>query len=296
MKKLFLDRKNTIAQLTDTIRDFRPSAIIHPAKMSRQLKMGLGCGIFNQIKFLPVVMRLFLCTLLILNSIFSCAMAPKLNWYKAIDHAMKRYALPTEPALKRLFAKAKVAYPPKEIALLAFKQEQYIELWAKNGNTSWRYIHKYPLTAYSGRLGPKLKELDRQIPEGIYRLTTFNPFSSMHLSMMINYPNSFDRLQAIKDGRTKLGNNIFLHGKAISVGCLAVGDKPIDQLFLLTRRVGLSHTRVIIAPNDLRYAKPATSTFAQPRWLPELYKQIEVALVPFKHKHKETRKVLLARS
>ena len=239
-------------------------------------------------------MRLILCTLLILNSLFSNAMAPKLNWDKAIDHAMTRYALPTEPTLKNLFAKAHVSYPPKEVALLAFKQEQYIELWAKNDNSSWHYIHKYPLTAYSGRLGPKLKELDRQIPEGVYRLTTFNPFSSMHLSMMINYPNSFDRLQAIKDGRSKLGNNIFLHGKSFSVGCLAVGDKAIDQLFLLTRRVGLSHTRVIIAPNDLRHAKPATSTFAQPRWLPELYKQIEVALAPIKHDNKKP-KIMLAR-
>ena len=48
--------------------------------------------------------------------------------------------------------------------------------------------------------------------------------------MMINYPNNFDRLQAIKDGRRNLGGSIFLHGKSMSVGCLAVGDKAIDQL------------------------------------------------------------------
>lgn len=156
-------------------------------------------------------------------------------------------------------------------------------MWAKNENQSWRYIHKYPLTAFSGRLGPKLKERDGQIPEGIYRLTTFNPFSSWHLSMMINYPNSFDRMQASRDGRRRLGNNIFLHGKSVSVGCLAVGDRAIDQLFLLARRVGLSHIKVIIAPNDLRKEKPATSTFAQPRWLPDLYRQITSALSPFSH-------------
>ena len=103
----------------------------------------------------------------------------------------------------------------------------------------------------------------------------------MHLSMMINYPNSFDRLQASKDGRRHLGNNIFLHGKTFSVGCLAVGDKAIDQLFLLVWRTGLSHVQLIIAPNDLRKGKPATSTFAQPRWLPELYKNISRALAQF---------------
>ncbi|WP_419418648.1 L,D-transpeptidase family protein [Legionella sp. D16C41] len=208
-------------------------------------------------------------------------MAPKLNWDKAVDNAILRYGLRTEPEMIRFFNKAKVSYPPQEIAFLAFKKERKIELWAKDDKNIWRFIHNYPLTAFSGRLGPKLKERDGQIPEGVYRLVNFNPFSSMHLSMMIDYPNNFDRLQAIKDGRRSLGNNIFLHGKSFSVGCLAVGDRAIDQLFLLARRVGLNHTKLIIAPNDLRTAKPATTNFAQPRWLPELYKQIHTALNKF---------------
>ena len=99
--------------------------------------------------------------------------------------------------------------------------------------------------------------------------------------MMVNYPNNFDRLQAIKDGRRKLGGDIFLHGKSLSVGCLAVGDYAIDQLFLLARRVGLSHVKVIISPNDLRKEKPATANFAQPRWLTDLYKQISTELSEF---------------
>lgn len=226
-------------------------------------------------------MRPFIFTILVLICAQIYGMAPKLNWDKAVDNAIKRYGLRMEPELKRWFANEGVSYPPQNIALLAFKQEREIQLWAKDENTSWRYIHTYPMTAYSGRLGPKLKERDLQIPEGVYRLTTLNPFSSMHLSMMINYPNNFDRLQAIKDGRRNLGSSIFLHGKSLSVGCLAVGDKAIDQLFLLVHRVGLSHTQLIIAPNDLRHAKPATSPFAQPRWLPELYQQISHALQAF---------------
>ncbi|KTC93662.1 Legionella secretion system protein A [Legionella drozanskii LLAP-1] len=230
-----------------------------------------------------MIMRSVISTILIFFLTPSFSMAPKLNWDKAVDHAIIKYGLRTEPELVRFFANANIAYPPREVALLAFKKERHVELWAKNENQNWRFIHTYPLTAFSGRLGPKLKERDGQIPEGIYRLTTFNPFSSMHLSMMINYPNNYDRLQAIKDGRRRLGNNIFLHGKSVSVGCLAVGDKAIDQLFLLTRRVGLNHVKIIIAPNDLRKGKPATSTFAQPRWLPDLYKQITTALNHFPH-------------
>lgn len=228
-----------------------------------------------------MMMRRFVFILLFLNLINSYGMAPKLDWDKAVDHAIKRYGLQMEPQLISLFKKAHVSYPPKNIALLAFKKERHIQLWAKDETNVWRYIHTYPLTAFSGRLGPKLKEYDRQIPEGVYRLTTFNPFSSMHLSMMINYPNHFDRLQASKDGRRQLGHSIFLHGKSFSVGCLAVGDKAIDQLFLLAHRVGLNHVQMIIAPNDLRHSKPATPSFAQPRWLPELYQQIADALQQF---------------
>jgi hypothetical protein len=227
------------------------------------------------------IMRSLLLFISILCSSTLFSMAPKLNWEQAVDKAISKYGLRTEPELKRFFTQANVAYPPNEVTLLAFKQERKLELWAREDNHAWRYIHSYPLTAFSGRLGPKLKERDGQIPEGIYHLVNFNPFSSMHLSMMIDYPNNFDRLQAIKDGRNKLGNNIFLHGKSLSVGCLAIGDRAIDQLFLLTRRVGLRHVRVIIAPNDLRVGKPATSNFAQPRWLPELYKQISTALTQF---------------
>lgn len=214
-----------------------------------------------------------------MNSVL--AMSSRISTAQAINSAIIRYGLHKEPHLMSYFAKAGVAYPPKDIALLAFKKEQHIQLWAKDNREHWRHVHTYPLTASSGTLGPKLREYDKQIPEGIYKLITFNPHSSMHLSMMINYPNEFDREQANKDGRRKLGGDIFLHGKATSVGCLAVGDTAIDELFLLTHRVGLQHVQLIIAPNDLRKAKPATNTLIQPRWLPVLYQKIGKALTRF---------------
>lgn len=208
----------------------------------------------------------------------AAAMAPKLNWDKAVDQAIYRYGLRTEPSLRSYFLTAGIAYPPKEIALLAFKHEQKIELWAQNPSQRWVHVHDYRLTAFSGRLGPKLKENDGQIPEGIYRLVSFNPFSSMHLSLMINYPNEFDKRMGQQEKRSRLGNNIFLHGKNVSVGCLAVGDAAIDQLFTLSRRVGLDHIRLIIAPNDLRKQKPKTMMQGQPIWLSTLYRDIQHAL------------------
>lgn len=212
------------------------------------------------------------------------AMSRKVNLEKAIDSAVSRYGLRTEPQLRQWFLQAHTQYPPKKIALLAFKKEQVLELWAEEDEKKafWHHIHTYPLTANSGHLGPKLKERDRQIPEGIYKFIAYNPFSAMHLSLMINYPNRFDRIHAEQEGRKKLGGNIFLHGKSLSVGCLAVGDRAMDQLFLLTRRVGLQNVQVIIAPNDLRKGKPATFSFANPAWLPELYAQLTRTLHKFR--------------
>lgn len=219
--------------------------------------------------------------------VFTCnaySMTQKVNWDNAVDRAVKRYGLRVEPQLISFFNKAKVSYPPQEVALLAFKSERKVELWARNSKQKWTHIHDYPLTGFSGRLGPKLRENDKQIPEGVYKLVNFNPFSSMHLSMMLNYPNSFDKQKGYQDGRKNLGNNIFIHGKNLSVGCLAIGDLAIDQLFILARRVGLNQIKIVIAPNDMRNNKKATtSTFAQPRWLPELYKQISESLKPFNH-------------
>ena len=229
--------------------------------------------------------RMLLFSVLLACGTSSQAMAPKINWEKAIDNAVNRYGLKTEPDLKASFDNAGIAYPPKKISLLAFKKERYIELWALDAKDKWKYVRQYPLTAYSGKLGPKLREHDRQIPEGIYNLVSFNPFSSMHLSIMIDYPNNFDMEQAKREGRQRVGNNIFLHGKAESVGCLAIGNKAIDQLFLLVRRVGLNDVKVVIAPNDLRKHSPATDITSQPRWISQLYASIKTELKNYTDTH-----------
>ncbi len=226
--------------------------------------------------------RLILAVLILLQSP-GYGMGKKLDWNKAIDQAVSRYGIRYEPEIQNWFKQANVAYPPKEIALLAFKSEQKIHLWAKDDKNQWKDVHQFSLTAFSGKLGPKLQEHDMQIPEGIYQIKSFNPFSSFHLSLMVNYPNRFDKIKGIKDRRKKLGNNIFIHGSNLSAGCLAIGNKGIDQLFLLVRRTGLSNVKLIIAPNDMRCNKPKTPITGQPKWLPQLYAKINNALKPFAH-------------
>lgn len=202
------------------------------------------------------------------------------DWQKATENTVTKYQASAEKKLNHYFQQAKVAYPPKEITLIALKKERKIEVWVKN--KQWQHIHDYPFTTFSGKLGPKLKENDKQIPEGVYQLSSLNPFSSFHLSMMINYPNSFDKHHGREDGRKKLGNNIFIHGKASSVGCIAIGDPAIEELFVLVNKVGVKNTRVIIAPNDLRVKSALTSISNQPKWLPQLYVKIQSELSAYK--------------
>jgi murein L,D-transpeptidase YafK len=84
----------------------------------------------------------------------------------------------------------------------------------------------------SGKAGPKLREGDGQVPEGIYRIDGLNPNSSYHLSLKLNYPNDFDLEQARTEGRTELGGDIFIHGKAVSIGKTRAGRVGIrsDQI------------------------------------------------------------------
>ncbi len=142
------------------------------------------------------------------------------------------------------------ALPPK-LRFVALKEERLLELWGER-NGFWQFIKTYPVFAASGTEGPKLQEGDRQVPEGHYRITHLNPNSAFHLSLGIDYPNPADREQAIIDGRQQLGGDIMVHGKAVSVGCLAIGDEAIEEIFALVARVGTANSDILIAPYDLR--------------------------------------------
>jgi murein L,D-transpeptidase YafK len=185
----------------------------------------------------------------------------------------------TEQRLKPYFEKALTVYPPTQITLLAFKQERKLELWSKNTD-KWIYIRTYPIRGASGSLGPKLQEGDYQVPEGIYQVVFLNPNSLFHLSMLINYPNEYDQTKAQMDNRTNLGDNIFIHGHSSSIGCLAIGDEAIEELFVLTARIGYDNVRVIIAPFDLRQNQTLINR-TDIKWLPELYEMLKKELTNF---------------
>jgi hypothetical protein len=178
--------------------------------------------------------------------------------------------------LRPAFERAGISLPPERLTLLALKEEKRLEIYATDGSGGHRFVLSYPILAASGILGPKLREGDKQVPEGFYRIELLNPNSRYHLSLRVNYPNPADIEQAGRDGRdlSVLGGDIMIHGGAESIGCIAIGDPAVEELFVLVARTGLDNVEVIIAPRDLRLGTPEAGGEAGPRWVAELYEQV----------------------
>ena len=197
----------------------------------------------------------------------------------------RRLAEISPGASKRLaerFDSVGATWTPADIALVAIKDEKALELFARPDGGEWKFIHRYPVLAASGRSGPKLRQGDKQVPEGVYNISFLNPHSRYHVSLRVNYPNAFDRRMAALDGRSNLGGDIMIHGKAVSVGCLAVGDAAAEELFLLAANVGLPNIKLIIAPTDFRRRGLPTIEAGHPKWLPDLYTEVATAMSEFK--------------
>lgn len=184
--------------------------------------------------------------------------------------------------LARRFEAAHVPFPPEAVTLVAIKEEKMLELHARMADGSWKFIHRYPVLAASGTSGPKLKQGDKQVPEGIYAISYLNPNSRYHVSMRVDYPNAFDRQMAAVDGRHDLGGDIMIHGKAASVGCLAVGDEAAEELFVLAAKTGRANLRLIIAPFDFRRRGVAAPQPGSPPWVGQLYGDIALAMADTK--------------
>jgi len=204
----------------------------------------------------------------------------KITGGRTVAAAVSQYGDAARGRLGPAFAEAKTTYPSSRVALLGLKSERVLELWADDGG-GWRFVKRYPVLAASGKTGPKLREGDRQVPEGVYRIAALNPNSSYHLSMQIDYPNAFDLQQATSEGRTNPGGEIFIHGSNVSIGCLAIGDEAIEELFVLVSDVGKGNVTVLLAPSDPR-VEPLPRTLPNaPVWLPALYDRIEKEFAAF---------------
>lgn len=135
----------------------------------------------------------------------------------------------------------------KPVFIRIIKEDWELELWVQEADKSWHLLKTYHIFGMSGELGPKTAEGDEQAPEGFYRVYphSMNPRSKFHLSFNIGYPNAYDR----KLGRT--GSFIMVHGDILSIGCFAMTDARIEEIYTMVNeafKAGTGYVPVQVYP------------------------------------------------
>ena len=138
-----------------------------------------------------------------------------------------------QPLSPQMIAEIEKRSMSKESPILVriFKEESELEVWKEDQSGRMALLKTYPICRWSGDLGPKIKQGDRQAPEGFYTVTPaqMNPNSSLYLSFNIGFPNAFDRAH----GRT--GSHLMVHGDCSSAGCYAMTDEQVAEIYALAR-------------------------------------------------------------
>lgn len=221
--------------------------------------------------------------------LFGCTPSTRIQPMQATGEPMTPQCLTVEdrlaqvgrPALARLerrFVAAGLDLPPDQLALVAFKDKRILELYGRKRAEPWCFLLRYPIRGASGTLGPKLREGDRQVPEGLYRVERLNPNSRFHLALRLDYPNALDRAMAALEGRHAVGGDIMIHGGDQSIGCLAMGDEAAEDLFTLAAMVGIDNVRVVLSPVDFRETAHFDAPALLPGWTHSLYAQLRAEL------------------
>ena len=143
----------------------------------------------------------------------------------------EEYSIEKNIFLKQTLEKRLTALSVKmgdPIFIRLFKEEALLEVWIQTENT-YEHLKDYIICASSGHLGPKLKEGDRQAPEGFYKVRKYqlNPKSKYHLSFNLGYPNRYDR------AHERTGSFLMVHGNCVSIGCYAMTDEKIEEIYAL---------------------------------------------------------------
>ena len=143
-----------------------------------------------------------------------------------------------------------------------YKKESQLELWMKKGER-YQLFARYPICAWSGYLGPKLAQGDRQSPEGFYTVARrqLNPNSSYHLSFNLGYPNAYDR------AHDRTGDFLMVHGACGSIGCYAVTDPVIDEIWkIITRAYDAGQPRFHVHIMPYRWTAWNARLHGESRW------------------------------
>lgn len=140
-----------------------------------------------------------------------------------------------EDTLRKQFESKKLVWPPQEVYIRSFKYDRQLEVWVKSETKEpFKLFKTYKVCMQSGTIGPKRLEGDYQMPEGFYYINEFNPNSNFHLALGLNYPNASDK---ILSDSLHPGSAIYIHGNCVSTGCIAIDNKPIEEVYLLASYV-----------------------------------------------------------
>lgn len=142
------------------------------------------------------------------------------------------------PILEKKLAKQNLALG-NHVFIRIFKQEGELEVWIKE-QESFHLFNTYPICTYGfGGLGPKLREGDGMAPEGFYfvKANQLNPYSSYHLSFNLGYPNKYDR------AHKRTGSALMVHGDCVSVGCYAMKDDKIEEIYTIVNSALLNQQK-----------------------------------------------------
>jgi murein L,D-transpeptidase YafK len=144
---------------------------------------------------------------------------------------VKNAYIEKEAIVKQYFTQKHFNASGFHLFIQAFKKEQKLEIWIREKNKpEYALLTTYNFCSTSGVLGPKRKEGDKQIPEGVYQINHFNPVSNFHLSLGINYPNASDKI--LSDSQ-RPGSAIYIHGNCVTIGCIPITDDKIKELYIL---------------------------------------------------------------
>jgi murein L,D-transpeptidase YafK len=121
------------------------------------------------------------------------------------------------------------------VFIRVFKKEKMLEVWLRQGLTYTKF-KSYSICHHSGTLGPKLREGDKQSPEGFYTVgaSQLNPNSDYHLSFNLGFPNEYDR------SHNRTGSLLMIHGRCSSVGCYAMADFRMDEIYAIVESAIIS--------------------------------------------------------
>jgi murein L,D-transpeptidase YafK len=154
--------------------------------------------------------------------------------------------------IKQIYRARGIPYPAAEVFFRVFKRERVLEVWVRSPDAArFQLLKEYRICALTGDAGPKRRQGDEQTPEGFYEIDLFNPNSQYHLSLHVSYPNASDR---ILGAGGPLGGDIYVHGGCKTLGCIAVEDDQIKEIYWLAveaRAVGQRNIPIHIFPARL---------------------------------------------